>query len=106
MDKSEVYRQFAAQCLDMARSMDSQYDRTVLVEMALLWSRLAEHAMQSAACKEDADPASGRGGRDSFISGKALPHKVEWSVSILQTAPSEGPHLKTFGGTCPRAAVF
>ena len=57
MDKSEVYRQFAVQCLDMARSMDSQYDRTVLVEMALLWSRLAEHAMQSAACKEDADPA-------------------------------------------------
>jgi hypothetical protein len=56
MDRSEVYRQFAAQCLDMARGMDSQYDRTVLLEMALLWSRLAEHATQSAARQEATCP--------------------------------------------------
>jgi len=57
MGKSEVYRQFAAQCLEMARTMDSDQDRTILVEMALLWSRLAEYAMQSAARTVDVDPA-------------------------------------------------
>jgi hypothetical protein len=38
----------------------SEHDRTILLEMALLWSRLAEHAMQSAASaarKEEVDPA-------------------------------------------------
>jgi hypothetical protein len=57
MGKSEVYREFAAQCLEMARSMDSEHDRSILLEMALLWSRLAEFAMQSAARTEDVDPA-------------------------------------------------
>ena len=56
MGKSEVYRQFAAQCLEMARTMDSDQDRAILLEMALLWSRLAEYAMQSAARKEEVDP--------------------------------------------------
>jgi hypothetical protein len=60
MGKSEVYRQFAVECLQMARTLDSEHDRTILLEMALLWSRLAEHAMQSAASaarKEEVDPA-------------------------------------------------
>jgi hypothetical protein len=35
---------------------DSQYDRTVLLEMALLWSRLAEYATQSAARQEATCP--------------------------------------------------
>jgi hypothetical protein len=55
VDKSKAYRQFAAQCLEMARAMDSQHDRAVLLDMALLWSRLAELAMQSTALKEDVD---------------------------------------------------
>jgi hypothetical protein len=55
MDKSEAYRRFAAQCLEMARGMGSQHDRAVLLEMALLWSRLAELAMQSTARKEEVD---------------------------------------------------
>jgi hypothetical protein len=54
MDKSEAYRRFAAQCLEMARTMNSQHDRAVMLEMARLWSRLAEHAMQSR--KEDVEP--------------------------------------------------
>jgi hypothetical protein len=54
MDKSEAYRHFAAQCLEMARAANTQHDRAVLLEMALLWSRLAEHAMQSR--KVDVDP--------------------------------------------------
>jgi hypothetical protein len=57
MGKSEVYRQFAAECLEMARTMDSEHDRAILLEMALLWSRLAEYAMQSAARTADVDPA-------------------------------------------------
>lgn len=57
MGKSEVYRRFAVECLEMARKMDSEHDRAILIEMALLWSRLAEYAMQSASRKEDVDPA-------------------------------------------------
>ena len=57
MGKSEVYRRFAVECLEMARTMDSEHDRAILLEMALLWSRLAEYAMQSAARKADVDPA-------------------------------------------------
>jgi hypothetical protein len=54
MDKSDAYRQFAARCLEMARAANTQRDRAVLLEMALLWSRLAERAVQSR--KEDVDP--------------------------------------------------
>jgi hypothetical protein len=55
MDRSEAYRHFAAQCLEMARTMKSQQDRAILLEMALLWSRLAEHVLQSTTRKTDAD---------------------------------------------------
>jgi hypothetical protein len=39
----------------MARTMKSQQDRAILLEMALLWSRLAEHVLQSTTRKTDAD---------------------------------------------------
>jgi hypothetical protein len=55
MDRSEAYRHFAAQCLEMARTMHSQHDRAILLEMALLWSRLAEHVVQSTTRKRDDD---------------------------------------------------
>lgn len=57
MGKSEVYRRFAVECLEMARTMDSEHDRAILIDMARLWSRLAEYAVQSAARQEDVDPA-------------------------------------------------
>ena len=46
MDKFEEYRRFAAACLEMARTMHSQttQERATLIEMARLWSRLAERA--------------------------------------------------------------
>ena len=46
MDKFEEYRRFAAACLEMARAMHSPttQERATLIEMALLWSRLAERA--------------------------------------------------------------
>jgi hypothetical protein len=43
-DRCEAYRHFAAQCLELARHIDGPQDRTILLEMALLWSRLAELA--------------------------------------------------------------
>ncbi len=46
MNKFEEYRHFAASCLEMARTLQSAtpHERVVLLEMALLWSRLAERA--------------------------------------------------------------
>jgi hypothetical protein len=44
LDRCKAYRHFAAQCLELARHLDGPQDRAVLLEMALLWSRLAELA--------------------------------------------------------------
>ncbi len=50
MDRLEDYRRFAAECLEMARTLHSPtaQERTVLIEMALLWSRLAEREAERA----------------------------------------------------------
>ena len=40
----EDYRQNAIECLRLARSAHNASDRTVLVNMAQSWKRLAEHA--------------------------------------------------------------
>jgi hypothetical protein len=61
VDRCDAYRHFAAQCVELARTMDSALDRSVLLEMALVWSRLAEYAANTAARKERAElewPAS------------------------------------------------
>lgn len=57
MDRCEAYRHFAAQCLELAQLMDAPHDRSVLLEMALLWSRLAEVAAHSAIAKDSVDTA-------------------------------------------------
>ena len=49
VERCDAYRHFAAQCIELARNMVTPYDRTVLLEMALLWSRLAEIAANNAA---------------------------------------------------------
>jgi hypothetical protein len=57
MDRCDAYRHFSAQCLELARSMESPQDRAVLLQMALIWSRLAECAAQVAAgALNGADP--------------------------------------------------
>lgn len=56
MDRSEAYRHFAAQCLELARIMDTEQDRAILIEMARLWARLAEYASPSTHKEEDVDP--------------------------------------------------
>ena len=57
MERCDAYRHFAAQCVELARNMESPYDRSVLLEMALLWSRLAEHAANVSTVLERSDVA-------------------------------------------------
>jgi hypothetical protein len=44
VDRCDAYRHFAEQCIELARAMDSPQDRSTLLQMALVWSRLAEYA--------------------------------------------------------------
>src|SRR6516165_11290754 len=48
VERCDAYRHFAVQCVELARHMETPNDRTVLLEMALLWSRLAEIAAKAA----------------------------------------------------------
>ncbi len=57
MDRVDAYRQFAAQCVELARQNGSPTDRTILPEMALLWSRLAEYAAKAAVSKQPFETA-------------------------------------------------
>ena len=56
MDRVDAYRHFAAQCVELARTMTSPGDRTLLLEMAMLWSRLAEYAAKNAVPKVRVEP--------------------------------------------------
>lgn len=49
-----------AKCVDLARTMDSARDRSVMLQMALVWSRLAEYAAKTPARKECAELESAR----------------------------------------------
>ena len=43
MDRCDAYHRFAAHCIELASTMDSPHDRSILMQMALVWSRLAEY---------------------------------------------------------------
>ena len=61
MDRCDAYRHSAAQCVELARTMG---DRAVMLDMALVWSRLTEYAAKTAARKERTEfisPASVNG---------------------------------------------
>jgi hypothetical protein len=45
LPKSDQYRRFAQECLEMARAADEQ-TRAVLVQMAQVWFRLAEESLE------------------------------------------------------------
>jgi hypothetical protein len=47
MGRSEEYRRFAAECLEMASAFDNPQARAVLLQMAQVWFRLSS---QMAAC--------------------------------------------------------
>ena len=55
MDRCDAYRHRAAKCVELTRRMDSARDRLIMLEMALVWSRLAEFAAKTAARKQSAE---------------------------------------------------
>ena len=44
MGRSAEYRRFAVRCLEMARATGDEQTRAVMVQMAQVWSRLADEA--------------------------------------------------------------
>jgi hypothetical protein len=44
MSAAETYRQHAADCVRLAQSVSAPQDRALLMEMAAMWLRLADHA--------------------------------------------------------------
>jgi hypothetical protein len=42
MDRSDQYRRFAQECLELARTARSEQSKAVLLQMAQVWNRLAE----------------------------------------------------------------
>jgi hypothetical protein len=56
VDRVDAYRHFAAQCVALAHHTQSPHDRTLLLEMAMVWSRLAEYAAKIRAPQESAEP--------------------------------------------------
>jgi hypothetical protein len=50
---AEVYRRYAAECLEMARRNNNVADKAMLVQMATMWQRLAELADRNAEAKGD-----------------------------------------------------
>jgi hypothetical protein len=44
LDRCDEYRRFAEACLEMARLQESPQERAILLQMAYIWSRLAEQA--------------------------------------------------------------
>jgi hypothetical protein len=70
VDRCDAYRHCAAKCVQLARTMDSPRNRSIMLEMALVWSRLAEYAANTAARNEYTElisPASVDGERTQRI---------------------------------------
>ena len=42
MDKSDQYRRFARECLELARTALSEQSKAILLQMAQVWNRLAD----------------------------------------------------------------
>ena len=59
MDRCDAYGHFAAKCAELARTMDSSRDRSIMLKIALVWLRLAEYAAKTAR-KERAELESAR----------------------------------------------
>jgi hypothetical protein len=52
VDRCDAYGHFATKCVELARRMESSRDRSVMLQIALAWLRLAEYAAKTAARKE------------------------------------------------------
>ncbi len=44
MERCDEYQRFAAACIELARAQETPRERAILLQMALIWSRLAEQA--------------------------------------------------------------
>jgi hypothetical protein len=44
LDRCDEYRRFAEACIEMARHQEDRHERAILLQMAYIWSRLAEQA--------------------------------------------------------------
>ena len=70
MDRCDAYGRFAVKCVELARTMDSPRSRAIMLQMALVWLRLAEYAAKTGARKERSEfisPASVDGERTQHI---------------------------------------
>jgi hypothetical protein len=71
VDRCDAYRHFAAQCVELARTMDSPRDRSVMLQMAQVLSRLAEYAAKTAARGECTELISPQPIHDSYATFSA-----------------------------------
>jgi hypothetical protein len=55
MERCDTYRRFAAQCIELARTIDSPHDRSILFQMALVWSHLADFRAKHLVSHEPAE---------------------------------------------------
>ena len=46
VDWCEAYRHFSAQCVELARRIDSPRDRSIMLDMALVWRRFSGVRLQ------------------------------------------------------------
>jgi len=60
VDRCDEYRRFAEACIEMARQQQGPHERAILLQMAYIWSRLAEQA--AAFAKDGAGPAASHWG--------------------------------------------
>jgi hypothetical protein len=70
VDRCDAYGHFAVKCVQLARTMDSPRNRSTMLQMALVWLRLAEYAAKTAArkeCTEFVSPALVDGERTQHI---------------------------------------
>jgi hypothetical protein len=70
VDSCDAYGHFAVKCVELARTMDSPRNRSIMLQMALIWLRLAECAAKTGARKECAElisPATVDGERTQHI---------------------------------------
>jgi hypothetical protein len=57
MALADVYRQYAAECLCAAQLIQDPTDKAILLEMAVMWRRLAEKAAANEAPAPDGKDA-------------------------------------------------
>jgi hypothetical protein len=52
VDSCDAYGHFAVKFVELARTMDSPRNRSIMLQMALIWLRLAEYAAKTGAREE------------------------------------------------------